>query len=239
MRGLSPPTRGNLGLPFGWQSASGSIPAHAGEPGRAARLGFRNGVYPRPRGGTRCAVASRTPFRGLSPPTRGNLQWPRRESAPHGSIPAHAGEPAAPPGMRSSGAVYPRPRGGTNRVYALIWLKDGLSPPTRGNRTVGVKRRELRRSIPAHAGEPSSPSQRDYSGKVYPRPRGGTALANANELAAEGLSPPTRGNPSPWWMKFSARRSIPAHAGEPRSAAFAPSKRWVYPRPRGGTQIGA
>ena len=71
-RGLSPPTRGNLGagLPH-WQSG-GSIPAHAGEPNGSGGSGWQHTVYPRPRGGTRQPPVFMRVGSGLSPPTRGN-----------------------------------------------------------------------------------------------------------------------------------------------------------------------
>ena len=50
-----------------------------------------------------------------------------------------------------------------------------------------------------------------------------------------GLSPPTRGNPQTSERRGLSRRSIPAHAGEPRSMSFLIRVASVYPRPRGGT----
>ena len=70
---------------------------------------------------------------------------------------------------------------------------------------------------------------------VYPRPRGGTVTKAWGALNLAGLSPPTRGNhrfpPDDWQVK----RSIPAHAGEPRPLDAFYHAREVYPRPRGGT----
>ena len=79
----------------------------------------------------------------------------RRESATHRSIPAHAGEPERRWGVARLLPVYPRPRGGTPVCGAFVYVPEGLSPPTRGNPTLGAAIRELARSIPAHAGEPS------------------------------------------------------------------------------------
>ena len=153
-----------------------------------------------------------------------------------GSIPAHAGEPQASLPRGERGAVYPRPRGGTRRAFGWTPAYEGLSPPTRGNLDVVRVRAYLERSIPAHAGEPDNPSQMDYSGKVYPRPRGGTHVGMALVAALGGLSPPTRGNPVKAYQNSVGHRSIPAHAGEPRNATSAPSVDGVYPRPRGGTR---
>ena len=51
-----------------------------------------------------------------------------------------------------------------------------------------------------------------------------------------GLSPPTRGNPIQASRSPRARRSIPAHAGEPERARYQALALGVYPRPRGGTR---
>ena len=50
-----------------------------------------------------------------------------------------------------------------------------------------------------------------------------------------GLSPPTRGNPPARFSPAGCRRSILAHAGEPRPCRRVPIPIAVYPRPRGGT----
>ena len=54
-----------------------------------------------------------------------------------------------------------------------------------------------------------------------------------------GLSPPTRGNPKSASSLLRRRRSIPAHAGEPRVRTRRRVIPKVYPRPRGGTELGA
>ena len=111
---------------------------------------------------------------GLSPPTRGNPSHFAPPLAHAGSIPAHAGEPAAGGGAFRMPTVYPRPRGGTGGVGDAIERFHGLSPPTRGNPGLGLIRIGRARSIPAHAGEPSAWNARRQWAAVYPRPRGGT-----------------------------------------------------------------
>ena len=53
------------------------------------------------------------------------------------------------------------------------------------------------------------------SARVYPRVCGGTHTRPALSLAAAGLSPRVRGNPSPGVAAAFRTRSIPACAGEP------------------------
>ena len=135
--GLSPPTRGNRIAVSGRCAASRSIPAHAGEP-RPHDFRLRERwVYPRPRGGTLGYSPMRRCVGGLSPPTRGNLLGYSPRRIAWRSIPAHAGEPSAPPHGRRAPSVYPRPRGGTMFIMTGEQLAKGLSPPTRGNQAGG------------------------------------------------------------------------------------------------------
>ena len=173
-------------------------------------------VYPRPRGGTWHIAKRGQGYHGLSPPTRGNRRGFRGQPRVRRSIPAHAGEPAARGGRTSEHGVYPRPRGGTVESHSNAYMRSGLSPPTRGNLAGGQLRAVRARSIPAHAGEPSSPAGRGARSMVYPRPRGGTVRSGPRRIARAGLSPPTRGNPDRKRSHRFSCGSIPAHAGEPR-----------------------
>ena len=131
--------------------------------------------------------------------------------------------------------VYPRPRGGTCSSVMGVSPSPGLSPPMRGNLKAFAHRPVAQRSIPAHAGEPIILSPSFRLCMVYPRPRGGTAAAAGQQSSAEGLSPPTRGNPFSRPVSAYSARSIPAHAGEPRTPTRLLPSWSVYPRPRGGT----
>ena len=213
--GLSPPTRGNRGISWTYRAATRSIPAHAGEPYGGADPLRHVAVYPRPRGGTDLAQRGIDPEKGLSPPTRGNPTVVALAGAVAGSIPAHAGEPLVTTKLKRVDGVYPRPRGGTVDSRHLVSPPRGLSPPTRGNRRSRARANRSRRSIPAHAGEPTWVTLNIRFAKVYPRPRGGTRGTERSRSPRGGLSPPTRGNPGGLAAQRSRRRSIPAHAGEP------------------------
>ena len=73
---------------------------------------------------------------------------------PQGSIPAHAGEPAARRYTVSPSRVYPRACGGTPHRQAPRVAYGGLSPRMRGNPASSVSLSLPGGSIPAHAGEP-------------------------------------------------------------------------------------
>ena len=152
------------------------------------------------------------------------------------SIPAHAGEPRTSPMDCEMGAVYPRPRGGTRCTRYPIEKLGGLSPPTRGNQMSLRRSQSTPGSIPAHAGEPSPAESIARSRRVYPRPRGGTAVRALGFRDWGGLSPPTRGNPNRASVYVRPIGSIPAHAGEPATSSRKSLFSEVYPRPRGGTR---
>ena len=73
--------------------------------------------------------------------------------------------------------------------------------------------------------------------RVYPRVCGGTGGAAVPDLPIIGLSPRVRGNLGIIVGYGGDRRSIPACAGEPTSAAGALLRGRVYPRVCGGTRL--
>ncbi len=152
--GLSPRARGNQCKKPTGRRGYRSIPACAGEPSILTPLLDRFKVYPRVRGGTQKALLEAFPGAGLSPRARGNPAGSAGETHNSGSIPACAGEPAAPaPAVRRL-AVYPRVRGGTRERVQMSLEQRGLSPRARGNLMRSCLRREMLGSIPACAGEP-------------------------------------------------------------------------------------
>ena len=132
--GLSPRTRGNLGVTVHRNQKTGSIPANAGEPLTRHQGPTLVQVYPRERGGTIGAFFQGLLAQGLSPRTRGNHHPQPGHSARGGSIPANAGEPLEKVLLYLTLRVYPRERGGTKAASALPSVISGLSPRTRGNR---------------------------------------------------------------------------------------------------------
>ena len=91
----------------------GSIPACAGEPGRARTPAGRGQVYPRVCGGTSPGEPLPALPAGLSPRVRGNPSCQTTPPGTDGSIPACAGEPPPVPLQHLLVEVYPRVCGGT------------------------------------------------------------------------------------------------------------------------------
>ena len=152
--GLSPRVRGNL---LHFQNAADdfrSIPACAGEPKSTLTERAVERVYPRVCGGTADAAWLRPHMWGLSPRVRGNRHFGPLKAHTYRSIPACAGEPRAAALPGGPEQVYPRVCGGTGGRAIGVNHDQGLSPRVRGNLGWAVAGKNLRRSIPACAGEP-------------------------------------------------------------------------------------
>ena len=173
---------------------------------------------------------------GLSPPTRGSLRAKMHHLPLRRSIPAHAGKPVSWSSGARPGKVYPRPRGEAPNGNEIIETAYGLSPPTRGSLPGSRVHGARPRSIPAHAGKPSSSTRGWRTTRVYPRPRGEAASPVRYAIIVRGLSPPTRGSPVCRGVRNVVSGSIPAHAGKPILNWFRSTKNEVYPRPRGEAQ---
>ena len=152
--GLSPRVRGNPpGRPSA-KTATGSIPACAGEPVPTLSPPPTPTVYPRVCGGTPRFSTRASNESGLSPRVRGNRRVGSGLRVGRRSIPACAGEPCLHRQYGRGCAVYPRVCGGTFAPIPGYKYDQGLSPRVRGNRDVGRPLRRGRGSIPACAGEP-------------------------------------------------------------------------------------
>ena len=154
--GPSPPTRGSPGREAQRLPRNGSIPAHAGKPGKGG--GSRNlvAVHPRPRGEATTSLPDESSKRGPSPPTRGSLVVLEVRFARRGSIPAHAGKPSSSSSVRRRVRVHPRPRGEASNGRPNWRTSRGPSPPTRGSLVLALEEAKVARSIPAHAGKPAT-----------------------------------------------------------------------------------
>ena len=108
----------------------------------------------------------------------------------------------------------------------------------RGNRHGAPIAVALRRSIPAHAGEPSAKFGSKGIYRVYPRACRGTHCLKVRRQSDAGLSPRMRGNRRYHVRRNWCRGSIPAHAGEPLHAHHRRDLARVYPRACGGTPSG-
>ena len=191
-------------------------------------------VYPRVCGGASPMQRASDTGSGLSPRVRGSPRRSPPSCGAEGSIPACAGEPAR---SHLSGAVprvYPRVCGGASREGWTAFTGGGLSPRVRGSPQPEQVVPELRGSIPACAGEPSSSYPSAAGTRVYPRVCGGASAAIETLADASGLSPRVRGSPHLTLGSDRLDGSIPACAGEPAQHLRPAPVLGVYPRVCGG-----
>ena len=152
--GLSPRVRGNQGVSLFGPFGNRSIPACAGEPIGIYRQDEPGKVYPRVCGGTHSSLLAAGADVGLSPRVRGNPARPQEGIVIRRSIPACAGEPFPVDLPPPRYAVYPRVCGGTVDPLSQPPGESGLSPRVRGNPAAATRPCNVKRSIPACAGEP-------------------------------------------------------------------------------------
>ena len=213
-RGLSPRVRGKQGRIIADLPSRRSIPACAGEAGKATPAAGVQRVYPRVCGGSQRPPPFANAVRGLSPRVRGKHRRRRPVQLGSGSIPACAGEAADGDGLSGIPAVYPRVCGGSAREGAPPFATEGLSPRVRGKRRLPADRPACPRSIPACAGEAERLTRIPPLYPVYPRVCGGSVVSGLLEGVTAGLSPRVRGKPSGRRRGRWSSWSIPACAGE-------------------------
>ena len=234
--GLSPLARGNRIQTDRGPSASGPIPAGAGQP-RWRALGAPDcWAYPRWRGATRSTRASKRRVRGLSPLARGNPWRTRRRGTRCGPIPAGAGQPRARGGHRTATRAYPRWRGATWYSGKVGQLVPGLSPLARGNLVQRQGGPARAGPIPAGAGQPCGALVSKRPSGAYPRWRGATMTISPDECVPRGLSPLARGNRSQPMRRVRRAGPIPAGAGQPLPSPRPNNPLGAYPRWRGATR---
>ena len=174
--GLSPRTRGNQRRRNTGRLRSGPIPADAGQPSASTISRSLARAYPRGRGATLGVQFDDHGDSGLSPRTRGNLARRQNSLCPSGPIPADAGQP--PPRLRSATPpkAYPRGRGATSGMRCGLLGVQGLSPRTRGNRSIRTLMWTTTGPIPADAGQPVNSITASRWEGAYPRGRGATRV---------------------------------------------------------------
>jgi len=193
------------------------------------------GAYPRSRGATSGRAFATPRPTGLSPLARGNQRQSFRHTAPDGPIPARAGQPWLRPSSEVWQRAYPRSRGATRRVNAILAHYQGLSPLARGNPASEHNAPVRSGPIPARAGQPRAGCADDRPSGAYPRSRGATNRMTALSSMNWGLSPLARGNLAALANPDGGEGPIPARAGQPHLTTVCPSWSRAYPRSRGAT----
>ena len=134
--GPSPRWRGNHQQRRPLRLKRGSIPALAGQPIFPSRNSKVIRVYPRAGGATIARGGIRPSRAGPSPRWRGNRCRTSFRERGWGSIPALAGQPCTPLGLRRASRVHPRAGGATGAGRLALVIRQGPSPRWRGNRLI-------------------------------------------------------------------------------------------------------
>ncbi len=145
------------------------IPARAGNT-FSQNLGVKmNTVYPRSRGEHSSEFCHPPTESGLSPLPRGTHGCYHCYHCYHRFIPARAGNTTTVTTLLLTTPVYPRSRGEhKNDIFQLVDIS-GLSPLVRGTLIKRVALADLKRFIPARAGNTSFVFKSGSSHAVYPR----------------------------------------------------------------------
>ncbi len=195
-----------------------------------SRLGA---VHPRTRGEHFLPGRRGADYSGSSPHTRGTRIARRGFAARDRFIPAHAGNTTTNHSQSADGPVHPRTRGEHGLTRRRTRGSGGSSPHTRGTRRSSRLACGETRFIPAHAGNTRSIARIAPGGSVHPRTRGEHLAGWAAGDWVYGSSPHTRGTRGKVAFDQTARRFIPAHAGNTSNRPYRFPGQPVHPRTRG------
>ena len=148
------------------------IPAGAGNTGTGSHTHPHTPVYPRWRGEHIHISAVMNRYSGLSPLARGTRHAPTFLNFLNRFIPAGAGNTTSKMVQPRHYSVYPRWRGEHRVANEQGFVGSGLSPLARGTLRHLQLKRQLRRFIPAGAGNTFPGCAPVRRATVYPRWRG-------------------------------------------------------------------
>ena len=142
---------------------------------------------------------------GSSPLTRGTHLPGLKQKDKDRFIPAYAGNSGRPMSPLEANTVHPRLRGELSNPEVCRGRTGGSSPLTRGTQEFTQEQSEVRRFIPAYAGNSLSKSSSSTKLSVHPRLRGELTTNCNNITLAIGSSPLTRGTHLKWLQHYTNR----------------------------------
>ena len=152
-------------------------------------------------------------------------------------IPAHAGNRRSPARRPWPGPVHPRACGEQDMMPEWDHSPCGSSPRMRGTVRQPQPPLDMRRFIPAHAGNRRSPIHGTGGGAVHPRACGEQRLLVSLPRPANGSSPRMRGTAELVLIDWRRDRFIPAHAGNSEIVGSWFVEESVHPRACGEQSI--
>ena len=218
MGGSSPRGRGTPVRLRRLRGAHRFIPARAGNTQYTLNGSTSPTVHPRAGGEHMSMTLVHAPDAGSSPRGRGtqsSVRWRRR---PRRFIPARAGNTSGYQEDAGGWTVHPRAGGEHRRRRGCGCAVVGSSPRGRGTRHMLLAHRRTHRFIPARAGNTDRADLARNRPPVHPRAGGEHAVWPAGCAEPVGSSPRGRGTRLPGEAAQSARRFIPARAGNTLAA---------------------
>ena len=170
---------------------------------------------------------------GSSPRGRGTHPVGQETAAAEWFIPARAGNTLRGTPPLCSPSVHPRAGGEHAHAGTPSFSSTGSSPRGRGTRAQRLDRREVRRFIPARAGNTSLSSESSLRKAVHPRAGGEHTYPAPVDGWVCGSSPRGRGTPCTGARWRQRLRFIPARAGNTPRSWRSSAKRSVHPRAGG------
>ena len=167
--GSSPRVRGTHNKDVAISNIKRFIPACAGNAFSIVRFNLEKPVHPRVCGERVTGSARLRSMTGSSPRVRGTRKRTDKQSIIDRFIPACAGNALSPPGSRSDSPVHPRVCGERLPPIKTALSAIGSSPRVRGTHPLLLAPSDLRRFIPACAGNAPSDSSRASIITVHPR----------------------------------------------------------------------
>ena len=191
--GSSPQARGTLTSIHDRITPGRFIPAGAGNTPPAQRFGRTLPVHPRRRGEHTRSWAGGGKNAGSSPQARGTrprrAQWCIRSRF----IPAGAGNTLCLSASKKRRTVHPRRRGEHLNVPWSNTAIHGSSPQARGTLTKSQELIDIKRFIPAGAGNTAPRTKPESCSSVHPRRRGEHRCEIIAPELSHGSSPQARG----------------------------------------------
>ena len=206
------------------------IPAHAGNTPTRPPCRPPPSVHPRA-----CGEHISTPeylliSAGSSPRMRGTRTHPAHPADDRRFIPAHAGNTQNFGDRRSVLPVHPRACGEHSTKPRTSRTATGSSPRMRGTQDAASAYAEVRRFIPAHAGNTYYRRKTQSEKTVHPRACGEHSSSAGTCATIAGSSPRMRGTQRGARDRPPGRRFIPAHAGNTWRSRRRTARPAVHPR---------
>ena len=228
--GSSPRVRGKPSPTATTRARGRIIPARAGQTSPCCPHAIGSSDHPRACGANFSFVCSNVMLPGSSPRVRGKRLLAFFVMTGCRIIPARAGQTSRPCSLPRISSDHPRACGANIELGFYGVLYCGSSPRVRGKRWIQRQSRQIKRIIPARAGQTPCACRGLGQAPDHPRACGANPVRHRRQLAQSGSSPRVRGKLLHHKIHYGALRIIPARAGQTCSWRCRPCRKPDHPR---------